>query len=267
MLSIDCKRNKDGTPVLSAKDIDIDAECLLEDYNSSLLKEPCEIPVDSFVENYQGLSIDYQYLSHCGVYLGMMVFNDTDRIAIYNPVKNSAEYFAAKGGTIIIDKTLLEDDQEQRYRFTLAHEGPGHGVYHYPYYKKDKNQMTLFDFGIGESPAPEIKCRIFSGGKKTTKKALVTKDDWMEWQANCMASAFLMPKCTLKMLLKDYCSSRELQEGISDTNRALSLVSNISKIYNVSHSAAFYRLQKLGYISVNNKHYRYEDFILSDCAW
>ena len=41
MISVDCNRKNDGTPILSAKDIDIDAERLIMDYDKFLLQEPC----------------------------------------------------------------------------------------------------------------------------------------------------------------------------------------------------------------------------------
>jgi len=128
MIPIDCKRKKDGTPILSARDIDVDAERLIFDFDETLLQEPFEIPIETFVECYQELTIDYHFLSHCGVYLGMMIFNDTDKLAIYNPIKKEAEYIHANAGTIILDNSLLEPGQEHRYRFTVAHEGPGHGI-------------------------------------------------------------------------------------------------------------------------------------------
>ena len=49
----------------------------------------------------------------------MTVFNDTDRVPVYDPIQNRAEYISARANTIIIDRTLLEENQEHRYRFTV----------------------------------------------------------------------------------------------------------------------------------------------------
>ena len=38
-----------------------------------------------------------------GVYLGMTVFNDTDKVPVYDPIQNRAEYISARANTIIID--------------------------------------------------------------------------------------------------------------------------------------------------------------------
>ena len=44
------------------------------------LKSPQEIDIDLLAQDYLGMDQDFQYLSHCGVYLGMTVFNDTDKV-------------------------------------------------------------------------------------------------------------------------------------------------------------------------------------------
>lgn len=51
------------------------------------LSEPQEIDIDDFAFNYLGLSQDFQYLSHNGMYLGMMVFKDTKRFPYTCPIK------------------------------------------------------------------------------------------------------------------------------------------------------------------------------------
>lgn len=86
------------------------------------LRTPQEIDIDLFVQDYLGMEQDFQYLSHCGLYLGMTVFNETDKIPVYNPAKYCAEYISTKAKTVIIDNSLLEENQEHRYRFTMGHE-------------------------------------------------------------------------------------------------------------------------------------------------
>lgn len=263
MISVDCNRKNDGTPILSAKDIDIDAERLIMDYDKFLLQEPCEIPVETFVECYQGLTIDYQFLSHCGVYLGMMIFNDTDRIAVYNPDRKEAEYIHADAGTVILDNSLFGPGQEHRYRFTLAHEGPGHGIYHYPYFKRDDNQMSLLDFGLSTEQHPEIRCRIVENNSAHKKKKMCTRDDWMEWQANYMAAAFLMPKSTVAMKINEYCTEKETKCGMSNKDRIYELVGILSDVYNVSTETSFYRLKGLNYIADKDMQYSYGEYLFS----
>jgi len=104
----DIKRKKSGAPILSRKEIDIIGENLVDEFMPEALKTPQEIDIDLFVQDYLGMEQDFQYLSHCGIYLGMTVFNDTDKIPVYNPVDHCAEYISARAHTVIIDNTLLE---------------------------------------------------------------------------------------------------------------------------------------------------------------
>ena len=141
-------RKRSGAPVLSRKEIDIIGENLVSDFNPDAMQTPQEIDIDLFVQDYLGADQDFQYLSHCGVYLGMTVFNDTDKVPVYDPIQNRAEYISARANTIIIDRTLLEENQEHRYRFTMGHEA-SHAFLHTPYFTYDPNQITLMDL-LGE---------------------------------------------------------------------------------------------------------------------
>ena len=114
------KRKRSGAPVLSRKEIDVIGQNIVGDFMPEALKSPQEIDIDLLAQDYLGMDQDFQYLSHCGVYLGMTVFNDTDKVPVYDPQNNCADYISAKAHTVIIDKTLLEENQEHRYRFTMG---------------------------------------------------------------------------------------------------------------------------------------------------
>lgn len=116
--------------------MDIIGENLVGEFMPEALKTPQEIDIDLFVQDYLGMEQDFQYLSHCGAYLGMTVFNDTDIVPVYNPVDHCAECISAKAHTVIIDNTLLEENQEHRYRFTMGHEA-SHGFLYKEYFAYD----------------------------------------------------------------------------------------------------------------------------------
>ena len=107
MVRLNINRKRSGVPVLSRKQIDDLGERLVYDFCPDAMVNPQPLDVDLFAQDYLGMEQDYQYLSHCGVYLGMTVFNDTNKVVVFNPDKNEAEYISAKAGTIIIDNTLL----------------------------------------------------------------------------------------------------------------------------------------------------------------
>ena len=199
-------RKKSGAPVLSRKEIDLIGENLVGDFMPDALENPQEIDIDSFAQNYLGMDQDFQYLSHCGVYLGMTVFNDTDKVPVYDPQHDRADYISAKAHTVIIDKTLLAENQEHRYRFTMGHEA-SHEFLHKEYFAYDPDQMTIFDY-IGETPIPMVQCRIDTKKMDAKNPEIWTDKDWMEWQANALSSAILMPVSMVRKVAESVKTTR-----------------------------------------------------------
>lgn len=222
-----------NVPILSKADIDEIGEGLVGDFCPQALESPMEIDVDRFLTRYMGMTQDFQYLSSCNMYLGMTVFRDTNRVIVFNPERNCAQYISEKAGTVIIDNGLLAESQEHRYRFTVGHEA-AHGVLHTPYFSKLKIPSAANDAG-----APMVQCR--ADGGKSYKKPVTqwTDHDRMEWQANALASAILMPK---SMVLK---AAHDAEDNSSMVNAAHDAVVSI---FNVSLEAAFYRLKEVGFV-------------------
>ena len=145
-----------GVPILSKAEIDAIGERFVQDFQPEVLTNPSPVDIEGFIEFYLGMTPDYQYLSHNGVYLGMTVFNDTDKVPVFDPATNRAEYISAKARTVIIDNRLLDESQRHRYRFTLGHEG-GHDIFHSGYFSYNPDQVSIFD---DELIAPMIQCRV-----------------------------------------------------------------------------------------------------------
>ena len=106
---------KNGVPILSKEEIDGIGERYVQDFCPEVLSHPAPVDIESFVENYLGITPDYQYLSHNGIYLGMTVFNDTNKVPVYDPRTGRAEYISAKARTIIIDNRLLEENHRRTH--------------------------------------------------------------------------------------------------------------------------------------------------------
>lgn len=229
---------KNAVPVLSKKEIDIIGERFVRDFQPDVLKNPAPVDIEAFTECYLGMTMDYQYLSHNGIYLGMTVFNDTNHVVVYDPSTQRAEYIHAKAGTVIIDNRLLEEDQHQRYRFTLGHEC-GHGIFHPGVFAYNPDQLSLFD----APQAPMIQCRVDNSIDKKPNTGAWTDHDWMEWQANRLSSAVLMPESSVRLV------ADEVRNEVAENpfKRAM-LVAKISSLFDVSISAASIRLKELGYI-------------------
>ncbi len=99
-----CQKN--GVPILSHKEIEDDAKNFIKDFDVEILERPRELDIERFVEYYLRLSLDYNNLSNCGLILGRMVFNDTDKIPIYDAERGRTEYISAERGT---KRTLTTD--------------------------------------------------------------------------------------------------------------------------------------------------------------
>lgn len=223
-----------GVPKLSQDKIDEIVTGFIEDFQPEILLCPTAIELEDFVECYLGMTPDYQYLSHNGIYLGMTVFNDTDKIPVYDPNTKRAEYISASAHTVIIERTLLEDEkQEHRYRFTLGHEA-GHDIFHTKYFKIDFGPLSLLNIKVNTSPM--VLCRRDTIGKKKKVFQNKTESDWLEWQANSFSAALLMPKKSVEVVMKSV--------------MAKDAVNVISEVFNVSKEAAGYRLTELGYIVI-----------------
>lgn len=119
MFTLDAK----GIPIISNDEIDTLGERLVADFSPLDIFTPKAIDIDRFVTKYLKLKQDFYYLSHCGVYLGTTIFQETHRLPVFNPETISAEYAHVEAGTVIIDSSLMVDNQEHRYRFTMGHEG------------------------------------------------------------------------------------------------------------------------------------------------
>ncbi|MGR6836728.1 ImmA/IrrE family metallo-endopeptidase [Syntrophomonas erecta] len=209
MIQVDFRTKKNGVPILSKDEIEYIAEAVLQDYNPKLLDNPGVLDVEHFSECYASLEMDYQDLTHDRSILGMTVFNNC-YIPVYDPENDRAKKIPVDEGTILIDNSLLEDDQLRRGRFTLGHEA-SHWLLHRQIYVVNKNQISLFD-DLEEEKQPVIKCRT-TDIECVGKKRLVTDDDWMEWQADYMASALLMPKKAFSKLVEGELKSAGIDDG------------------------------------------------------
>ena len=85
-----------GVPILSKAEIDAIGERFVRDFQPEVLTNPSPVDIEGFIEFYLGMTPDYQYLSHNGVYLGMTVFNDTNKVPVFDPATNRAEYIVPR---------------------------------------------------------------------------------------------------------------------------------------------------------------------------
>lgn len=250
MINFHDRKRSSGLPILSMKEIDHFAELILSDFNGCLLEEPFPVDIESLLEFYLGLILDYQDLTPNQSILGMTVFNDC-HIPVYNAEYNTAKIIPVSEKTVLIDNSLLEEDQKGRYRFTLGHEA-GHWIFHRDKYLENKQQTSLFKV---EEAQPVVKCRATDIENSSRRNSLTTDNDWMEWQADYMASALLMPKSTFQRAVLDLLKQAGITEGyivrgISDDWDMFiqAITIELAETFQVSLPAARIRCEKFGVI-------------------
>lgn len=170
---------------------------------------PTAIPIEDIIEA-QGLVLEYQYLRNNGRVLGETIFDD-GLTAIYDWENHRYDLLPVKGGTILIDCSLCEEEASTgRLRFTCAHE-LAHWLLHKRLYS-----------GTGESAA-----------MMTGTNIVRTQNSALEMQANLLGSILLMPLPQVKRCFYQLQSGRNRQQ----------LVADMAGIFQVSKQAMRIRLE------------------------
>ena len=223
--------NDKGIPILSKDDIEEIAFRMINDYNPESMAKPQPFDIESFAEFYLKTEIEYKYLSSDGRFLGMYLYNNSEKVIIYDEKGQKAEYLPSKARTIFIDTSLLEEENDHRLRYTFAHEC-GHAILHTGVF----NSGNTRNYNYRMASEPIIQCRKtkVEGFKDYTKWS---DTDRIEWQANYLASAILLPKQTVLLLANEYPNANL---------DPIPLIYDMVKTFNVSVAASLYRLKSLG---------------------
>lgn len=231
------RKQRNGIPIMRNSEIDVHAEEFLRDYSPSLLITPQPVDIELFAERYLDLALDYTYLSHCGLILGRMVFQERERVPVYLPKEKCADYLYAKRGTLLIDNTLLDDRKEYRLRSTIGHEC-GHWIFHSDYYTIKNKGNHYRNVRLTEVTGCK-KADIEGGSDITGRRKLVTDVDWLEHHAKYFSAAILMPKTPFIDAVSDLADN-----GLRDETEMLE---KLADIFQVSPVSVKIRLSQLGF--------------------
>jgi len=212
---------------LSYQNIETIAEAILHDFLGDQINSFSPIDVERLAKDYLGLALKYMKLSDDGSILGLTTYNG---ITFEIERNNSKKKITIPQDTIIIEEDLLNDKQNGRKNFTLSHECA---------------HQVLFRV------EPTAYCnnyrKQFTVGKTYSLRALATKDDWCEWQANALGAAILMPsKLIEQSLFRFGCNNKILLYGDRYLRRNDRIcVYNMASFLGVSFSALIIRLRQL----------------------
>lgn len=154
--------------VCNYRTMEAKARLILSQHCSKNLREMSAIPIEQLIEAL-GLDIDYQYLTKNGdSILGKLICMD-GYTPYYDMELHQYMLLKVKANTILVEVRLAEQENQGRYRFTLAHE-LAHWLIHRELYISQKSEAA------------------FSDGA----------NDAIEKQADYLASAILMPLASVK---------------------------------------------------------------------
>ena len=244
-MQLDYIKKYNGQYILSKRDIEKIATDVLKEFSPSNLVIPTQLDTISFLQDYLGLEIKRKYIGtfESGI-LGSIVMCDEMEIPSYDEMFRPTILIETYGN-VLISPNLNGRENAPRRRYTEMHEG-SHFILHKDYYKcldrKSTNQHKL------------IACRRMELLNDNPKTAV----DWIEWQADYLAAALLMPQ----EVFCDYARLIIRSLGIScgyltvssstDKRQAFEIISKIAERFYVSYKAAQIRMLKLGLIRENS---------------
>ena len=206
---------KSDVPFLHAKQIEREADLLLEEY---ALKFPTvtapPVPVDGIAELYLQLSLEYL---------------DMKSLFPMADVHGAIWFQQARIG---IDQSLDPDanpSRRGRYHFTLAHE-VGHWRLHRQHFVSNPAQRTLFGDG---TPHPDVVCRSSEVSQP------------VEWQANAFASCLLMPRKFVHSAWTEFRGADDSPVAISELRKLYAETSAVEPWYRHGQLAADQESQDL----------------------
>jgi Zn-dependent peptidase ImmA (M78 family) len=162
--------------------------------------------------------------------------NDLDLYADHpENIDGYTDYFTDRNPDVKISQRLAATRYHNRLRFTLAHEY-GHVWFHAPLWRKPEQDPTR----------PATPCWTCHGDTIGT----ATESDWMEWQADHIGGALLMPGS----YLFEWAGEIAMREGKSpplhaDSDLGRALMQRVMRRCEVSEQAARVRLRRLGLLT------------------
>lgn len=246
-------QKKNGIYVLSRNDIEEIAIKKLKEYAPSNLERPLPLDTTDFLENHLGLLIKYKYIGDfsSGI-LGLTVMGDEVPIptydSLFNPIISEETY-----GTVLITPQLLGNKNLPRRRYTEMHEAC-HFMLHQPYFEHSAQNMIAARTDFSRM---YIACRKI----ELRDSVIKTDNDWLEYQADALAAAMLMPYDVFVEYVHEvfrkngvYRKYYNISPYIED-KRIHSIIYDVAETFRVSYLAAKIRMLHLGLIRETN--YRY----------
>lgn len=224
-------------PIIRKNQMDEEATKFLRKYCPEALEKPMALPVEDIAELKMNLNIDYVNIDEDYGTLGMMIFSK-GVLELYD--HDNAKYVPRMydKGTLLVESNIIDVGNRGRERFTIAHE-----IIHWYIHKPRFALMALKDKSLARaSRCPKEK--VYSPK---------TPEEWMEWQADNLAAAILMPAKMFRQkameLKSNYNIGSPLKNnmwlGFSPDMIDELIIYELSRVFKVSQQAAEIRAKTL----------------------
>jgi Zn-dependent peptidase ImmA (M78 family) len=201
-------------------------------FKTEVLDGRCERKITDFMDQ------------HCGGFrlpiptseIIRLIVTEADGLDLYADLPESVDgytdYFTDRKPTVKISQRLAAMRFQNRLRFTLAREY-GHVWFHAPLWRKSEEDPTR----------PTSPC--WTCYRDTIGSAV--EHDWMEWQADQLGGALLMPRSYLFHWAGEI-AMREAKEPPlpADSELGIAIIRRVIRRCQVSEQAARVRLLRLG---------------------
>lgn len=175
--------------LLSGAELDELGEKMVRDYLNG--QEVKSVDIEDFVSSYLGLTVRYEAIAESDV--GKIGFISDGRTSIWVNREEGPVQEVFDADTIVIDRYLLNENEMSRKRFTIAHEA-GHYLL-----RKFNPAGTSAEF-----------CWEYDSERTYEAEDLSGRLNLLEWQANNLAAALLMPRFLLEKALKIWNDGRPI---------------------------------------------------------
>lgn len=204
-------------------------------FDPERLRKPKPIDVYAVIEKCLGVDYDWKYITPDQSILGATAFNAGYVWVWPEPCYREgmlpSKLYLSKG-SILIDATLTEGNNRGRENFTVMHE-VFHQVLHKNCFRRD----------------PPDYIHSTTQGALNGKKSLKTSLDFIEYQANACAAAFLMPQNVVRDEFKKRSSNLGSKYPLPCDYMVESIICDMAAAFSVSKQAMRYRLNSLKMIT------------------
>jgi Zn-dependent peptidase ImmA (M78 family) len=244
-----------GIPILSREDLEEIADAQINAFVRHCGEESFGFSVWCFAAHFLKRTVRFEWLTNNRSILGISVFLNGTRLPLYLPDRDEYDWHIVDGNTILLDKSLQEnlDYSIAPARFTLMHEC-AHQLLHgkYFHFLAKRGDARTAAYSIQRQSEPQ---------DGPIKNAEWTDEDWIEWQANYLAGALLLPKTRVSRALADgdavdvYWQRVKAKE--KESHAYAGLINYVAQYFRVSPRMADIRLQQTGFVRGEDQ-YKYK---------